>query len=187
MPRRRVSARGGRQAPPSQRGILARVLRITRNRQAPRRYGHVVDLEVIQPEREEIQELESASDQVLPSEYSQSTQADIELTPSTIANESDAYTQSATMEPTSRPASSQQSTSGSQAGISLEDMGQLLRTHTQDIIHRVVLQLWSQDHNPRPATAYVNPSISPHKQGQQAESASRVNRMADLEAELAQL
>ena len=165
MSRRRVSAWGGHQAPPSQRGTYDRVRRITRNRQAPRRYGHVVDLEAIQPEQEEIQEPESISDQVLPSEYSQSTQADIKLTPSTNANESDAYTQSATMEPASRPASSQQSTSGSQVGISLEDMRQLLRSHRQDIIDRVVLQLRSKEHNLRPAMAYVNPTISPTSKG----------------------
>ena len=66
-------------------------------------------------------------------------------------------------------------------------MRQQLRSHEQDIIDRVVLQLRSQEHNPRSGTAYVNPTISPHQQGQQAESASRVNRIADLEAELAQL
>ena len=91
------------------------------------------------------------------------------------------------MEPTSWPASSQQSSSGSQVGISLEDMRQLLGYHEQDIIDRVVLQLWSQEHNLSPATAYVNLTKSPHQQGQQAESASRVNRIADSEAELAQL
>ena len=90
------------------------------------------------------------------------------------------------MEPASQHAGSQQSTSGSQTGISLEDMRQQLISHEQDIIVRVVLQLWSQEHNPRPAMAYVNPTISPHQQGQQAESASRVSRIADLEAELAQ-
>ena len=184
MPQRRVSARGGSQAPSSQRGTSDRVRRITRNHQAPHRSGHIVDLETIQLEREEIQEPESASDQVLPSKYSQSTQADIELMPATIANQSDAYTQSATMEPISRPASSQQLTSGSQVSISLQDMRQLLRTHEQDIVDCVFLQLQSEDHNPRPATAYVKPTIVlSHQQGQQAESASRVNRIADLEAE----
>ena len=89
MPLRRVPACGGRQAPPSQMGTSDRVKRITRNRQDPHRYGHIVDLKAIQPEREAIEEQESASDQVLPSKYSQSSQENIELTPSTITNESD--------------------------------------------------------------------------------------------------
>ena len=135
MRRRRVSAGGGRQAPPSQRGTADRVRRITRNGQAPRRYGQVVGLEAIQPEQEEIQEPESASDQVLPSEYSQSTQADIKFPPSTITNESDAYTQSATMEPTSRPASSQQSSTCSQAGFSLQDIRHVTESTIIATIH----------------------------------------------------
>src|SRR5205807_9948259 len=104
MPRRRAPARGGCLAPSSQRGTPGRVRRNTRNRQAPHRYGQVVEPKSIESEREESQELESLRDEGLPSEYSQTQRENTQPNSHDGHNSNNTYSQ----RPTNRPASPRQ-------------------------------------------------------------------------------
>jgi len=185
MPRRRVPTRGGRPAPPSGRGTLGRVWRNIRNRQAPHRSGQVADPDATQTDREETEELDSVSNEVLSSEYSESLQRSINHPSS--HNQSDTYSESTIREPTTSPTSERQSTTRRNEAISLDGMCQLLRSHEQDIVDRVVLQLRAQNGVTSSSTIPANLVTTPYRQSHQVVPGPTLSRITDLETELAQL
>ena len=187
MPRRRVPTRRGQLAPPNERGTPGRVRRHIRNRQAPCRYGQVAEPDAIQTDREETEELESVSNEVLPSEYSESLQSSINPSPPGSHNESDTYAESVIREPTTPPISERQSTTGPNEAISLDDMRQLLRSHEQDIVDRVVLQLRTHNGIHTSPTLQANSAATPYHQSHQAIPGPTLNRITDLEIQLARL
>jgi len=185
MPRRRVPIRGGRPAPPSGRGTLGPVQRNIRNRQAPHRYGQVADPDATPTDREETEELDSVSNEVLSSEYSESLQRSINHPSS--HNQSATYSESAIREPTTSPTSERQSTTGPNEAISLDDMRQLLRSHEQDIVDRVVLQLRAQNGVTSSSTIPANLATTPYSQTHQVVPGPTLSRITDLETQLARL
>lgn len=189
MPSRRGTARRGNSTPANRRGGRGVIRKNTRSRQAPSRYGHTTASEPRQPDIDDRNTPSSESDNIEASdpEYSQSSST--HTLPHHRVSEGPSSTPAPQMTPTApshpdSPATSTQSPTGS---INLNSMRELLRSHEQDIVDRVVQQLSSQhttqyQPQPLPMTQHypaVRLPSPPHN--------TRLTRIAELESQLAEL
>jgi len=160
MAPRRASTRGGSTTRASRNRATGGIRKHTRNRQQPNRYGHSEDQGSSPRPSQAASNTTSDSDEPEPSipEYSHS--------PSSSTN-----TLQQSRSPTQRnstPQQEQSPTSPSQLDtrpvspaivegfVNLSTMRELLRSHEQDIVDRVVLQL--STHNlPQQSIAHINP------------------------------
>ena len=172
--------RGGSLAPSSRRGGSGGIRRNTRNRQAPRRYGQTPVAEFGGSESEEIHDSESEDVEAETSGHGHSSLNTIQLHPPLNVNQGSISFLSSAPSNTSVRESSPQAALPGNDGISLDDMRQLLRSHEQDIVNRVVLQLRSQN----PNLTQRSPPTEPPPVHVQA-SNSTANRVAELENQLA--
>ena len=177
MPSRRGSRRGRSLAPSSRGGTPAGIRRHTRSRQPPRRYGQPPESEPHEPSSGDTHVSESEENDAELSAYGNSPQNNIHLNSPINVNRSSESELSTTLQPPSEPESSLPATNLGNDPISLDDMRELLRSHEEELVDRVVSRLHNQ--NPR-----LIPAIS---QRQQPAPDTHFDRITDLENQLAQL
>jgi len=187
MAPRRASTRGGTSAPLSRRGTRGGIRKNPRTRQAPTRYDLHPEPAPSTPRSAETNESGSSSMEPEPSipEYSHSPQSN-EIQPS-LAPVSPENPRPPPATPTteSEPESRSPSSPRSDRTISLGTMRQLLRSHEEDIIDRVVQRLRS--HNPVPHIDNTGNTNDPIRATQDLELNPTLTRIAELEGEPAQL
>ncbi|KAG0136592.1 hypothetical protein HOY82DRAFT_598831 [Tuber indicum] len=158
----------------------------TRTRRAPHRYGQSSDHEISQHESEQTVTLESESQQMQPSDYSDIPPSSTHLHQSEYTTPSPEPLQSEPSLPQNRPATYPQSRSPASQAISLNDMRELLRSHEDGIVNQVVHRLQSQN-------VQGSSALSPNTQVpvgpplHQPPVDPTALRIAELENQLAQL
>ena len=190
MAPRRAATRGGISTPSARRRAPAGVRKNTSSRQAPNRLGQQAEPPRVTPVTEDAIEPSSGSEEPEPSipEYSHSPTRDSQI--------HRAYSQlSNTISPPRvTPASPSEidshtlSRSPSDMPINLGTRRELLRSHEQEIIDRVVLQLSSRNqHPPIPSPVHTQVPPSPIQGTQPTQNNSTLTKVTELERQLAQL
>ena len=191
MAPRRSSTRGGRTSRPNTRGPEGGIRKNTRSRHAPTRYGQQQE-PVLTPTRESegTNDPRSDSEEAQPStpEYSHSPPSNTRTLSGSPTSQNTARSDRGNHISTSAQASRTPSISPSERSINLTTMRELLRSHEQEIVDRVVLQLGMQNHS-QPTT--TRPDLPPtHHQvpgTQPIQANPTLTRIAELEAQLAEL
>ena len=186
----RRSTRGGRTSRASTQSSGAGIQKNTRSRQAPTRYGQQQDPAHTPRGSESTNGPSSDNDEGDPStpEYSHSPPSNTRTLSGSPASRNatgpDLDNYLATSDPATRPPSA----SASERSINMTTMRELLRSHEQEIVDRVVLQLRTQ-HDPLPTTISSNPLPSNHPPPsiQLAPADPTLTRIAELEGQLAEL
>jgi len=172
----------------SRRGGRGRIQKATRSRQVPQRYGQSQELEPSQSESEDTLQQEATSEEVETSEYADSHTGNQEPQTPTNSTRSTIQGPARVLIP---PSARDISLSPAQAaipGISLDDMRNLLKSHEQGIIDRVVRQLQTANHNPLSLpTHHVLPQQELQPPTLQSAGNPTMNRICELENQLAQL
>jgi len=186
MAARRGSRRGGSQAQHNRRGASSRIRKNMRNRQAPRRYGQNEEPEAHQSDHENTPE--SSSNGGNPREYEYSTPSNNQNHCLSNDHQSTHNVQSQSPSPVDRviDGSSPHLYCTRNESISIDDMRELLRSHEKEIVDRVILQLRTKNPSPT-ANLTSNSPISSCPPNQQQKAHQSIDRIADLEHQLAQL
>jgi len=196
MPRRRMSTRGGSTTPalrPTRRGGIRKN---TRNRQPPNRYGQPLDELSGIPDSEEPNTPSTASEDIDPSDPLFSHSPSTNTLPHTLYSEAPPSI-SSIVPPTilstpSVPSTSAAATPSTETPINLTSIRALLRSHEQDIVEQVVLQLRPDNatpHVPAEVPAEAIPQGLHHRlrDGVAPPSNLLLTQITELESQLAQL
>jgi len=149
MAPRRASTRGGTSTPANRWGARGGIRKNTRNRQPPNRYGQLQDSASQTPGSQELSEPSPSSGEVEPSipQYSFSPLSNAYQDPSNTAAPTHSLpsirtpTRDSDLDPNSPP----HLPPASDAPINLSMMRDLLQSHEQEIVERVVHQRGSQN------------------------------------------
>lgn len=163
MAPRRASTRGETSTPANRRGAGGGIRKNTRNRQPPNRYGQGVDPAPTSSNHQEQIEPSSTSSEIEPStpRYTHSPLPNIQQSISRTLSLAGSPTPPAipTISTEADPESSARQESD--IPINLSMMQQLLQSHQQDIVDRVIHQLSSQNHTQQLNTRHVSLPPSP--------------------------
>jgi len=194
MAPRRLSTRQNTSTGGTTRGTRGGVRKNTRTRQPPNRYGHHEDPSSITIASATPSQTPSVSEGIEPStpEYGQSPGPPSRIRHPTQSSATEHTPQHSSARVTPAPPSEQHNGSSSPAStrgsINIDTMRELLRSHEQDIINRVVLQLSSQNPTLPPATDSNFQALPPTHTGTQPLIPSPTQlRISELERQLSQL
>jgi len=190
MAPRRATARGGNSTPATRRRAPAGVRKNTRTRQAPSRYGQQRDPDHSTPRTEHTNSPSSNSEEPEPStpQYSQASPNNEPINISHSQPSNTISPQPATPISSRDVDSHTLSRSPSDIPINLSTMRELLRSHQQDIVDRVVLQLTSNNQNPlSPTPQQTQQPPFPTRGTQPHPHNPTHSRIAILESQLAEL
>jgi len=141
MPSRRGSRGTSSSTLSSRRGGRGRIRKATCSRQAPQRYGQSQEAQPSSSGSGETLQQEAHTDEAIPSEYADSQARNPETNTPSPSSQSTIQCQSRIpISSSERDISLPPSRSGT-PGISLDDMRDLLKSHEQDLIEKVVQQL----------------------------------------------
>ncbi|KAG0638324.1 hypothetical protein HOY80DRAFT_1048153 [Tuber brumale] len=192
MAPRRASTRGGSTSRANWNRAPGGIRRNTRSRQQPNRYGHPDEQPSIHPDSQAPSDPPSDSDEAEPStpEYSHSSSSSTNAIPqsrSPVPQQRRGQQQEIPTLP-SEPDARSLSVATVETPINLNTMRELLRSHEQDIVDRVVLQLSSRN-LPQSSIMNTNPQASfyMHPGTQPSIPNPTLSRIAELESQLAQL
>ena len=192
MAPRRASTRGDTSTPANRRVARGGIRKNTRNRQPPSRYGQVQDSAIRSLNSGEGTGPSSTSNEVEPStpRYSHSPTPNIQQSISRTLSPAASSTEPQT--PTISSLDSQASSPHQEADIpiNLNTMRQLLRSHEQEIVNRVLHQLTSQNHIQPVTTSHIPQPAHPLAaivNSPLPQSNSTHTRIRELEYQLAEL
>jgi len=150
MAPRRATARGGNSTPATRQRVPAGVRKNTHTRQAPSRYGQQRDPDHSTPRTEHTNSPSSNSEELEPStpQYSHASPNNERINISHSQPSNTISPQPATLISSRDVDCHTLLRSPSDIPINLSTMRELLRSHEQDIVDQVVLQLTSNNQNP---------------------------------------
>ena len=188
MPRRRGSTRRDTSTPSNRRVARGGIRKNTRSRQAPSRYGQPPTQTNQQPGRENTSGTSSESGDKEPSDseyrHSSSTHTLQHIPGEVLSRAASCVTPATSSEPDTIPAP----VPSPDGSINLYSMRELLRSHEQDIVDRVVLRLSSQQicHSP-PSQPNPEPQQFPEVATLAPRRNATLTRITELESQLAKL
>jgi len=189
MAPRRVVSRGDSSTPTSQPRTRGGIRKNTRQRQPPNRYGVQPEPSTSRAESERTLAPSSTSQEPQPStpQYSHSPSSNLEADSPTPPPTRTARREAGTLPSASLPDSSPLSLRTPDGSINLETMRDLLRSHQQEIVDCVILQLNTQNAAQIPI---VNHHHEPQQRAQTTQAPqpnSTLTRIEELEAQLSRL
>ena len=190
MAPRRAPTRRETATPANRRGAGAGIRKNTRNCQPPNRYGQSVDPVPRSSNSQEQIESSSTSNEIEPStpRYSHSPSQNIQPSISRTLSVEGSPTAPATPSIPSEEDPESSPLQESDMPINLSMMQQLLRSHQEEIVDRVINQLSSENHVPQLSTSHISLPPSPTIVNQLLSQTNPTHaRIGELENELAAL